>query len=618
MLGAIGYVIGSQFARSVRDGLLSLLGAAAVGVALWNWRQCWLAPLRGGRLAVPAPAGRATMAGVLAVAALTAGVRLGLPGHRPACPVPTALRVWTSPEILSAIQAAIPGFYQHESSCFAVQLEAYTANEPQDLDQLRDDLDSWWGSDALNGVGPEPDIFIPDSSAEVAAIGARRGMLRQLGQVGYSPWVVAVPTRLAQSGALAALSSPLSWTDLYDDLKAESIRLAVPNAEYSETGLLGIAGLYPDISRSDQRSIEAPGNLPPDSETLLCNAGQAASQPQGAVATAYLVSEVAMANYDAGNLSQGGCAASGAAQQLTAFYPAGAGMLNFPFIEVNLGRNQDRQRQRYEQDFYRWLTSGEGAAILKNNYIRPRGCEIRDDFLNPRAIQQGEPWCQNPTTPSAKAVTSARLEFSKALAGAHVLIGVDNSGPMAPDLARITSAVDHVLGSPGAPIGPLDRLAVWAVPGDGAGGQPYSQLVGFEPAASANRQRIARAIGVLTAHAHSAVYDMLAAGDNLLRHNAPLAGEAGPPPDNAVILLTDGDGDPPGEQNTAASVATLFSQPPVSTYDVALYIIAFGPPGCTPAMRRLADTTRGTCYSADGGDPQQLLGRVLGQITGGE
>ena len=95
---------------------------------------------------------------------------------------------------------------------------------------------------------------------------------------------------------------------------------------------------------------------------------------------------------------------------------------------------------------------------------------------------------------------------------------------------------------------------------------------------------------------------------------------AGKPPINSVVLITDGDGysgqDPDG--GTAARVQTLFTSPPFGESRIALYIIAFGPAGCTPTFLNLAKDTNGGCYPAAGGDPRQLLKQALDQITGGE
>ena len=86
------------------------------------------------------------------------------------------------------------------------------------------------------------------------------------------------------------------------------------------------------------------------------------------------------------------------------------------------------------------------------------------------------------------------------------------------------------------------------------------------------------------------------------------------------MLLTDGDGysghDPDG--GTPARVQTLFTSPTFGESRIALYIIAFGPAGCTPTFLNLAEATHGGCYPADGGDPRQLLQQALDQITGGE
>ena len=658
-LVGISYGVGREFARGALPGLVSTLIAVAVVVAVWPlwqllrpWarrlrqlRPDW--PLRPRRraghdraAAVNGPDGakgrglypsaRVVMACVLMAAAVITGAELGLTVRAAACPAPVELRVLTSQEDLAAIQAAIPAFEQAEpryvgSPCFAVQLTAYAPYDAPDAMQMATAFDSGWNSDALSSIGPEPDIWIPDSTAEVDAV---RSTLPSggpaLGQprpIGFSPVVVAIPDQLVAADSLDGLAQGQSWSTLYTDFTHLGIRLALPNPGLSETGLFEIAALYGAIGPSARRHIEASGNFPLDSQSLLCEASQAKGQPGAAAHTAYLVSEAAMAdyNYSIHDPAEDVCPTPGTVQPLRAFYPTGTATLDFPFTTVNWGGNQDQQRRRYEDDFYHYLTDPAGGSVLAGQGLRPPDCGTEGTIATQYGIAEFDSSCENPQTPSAATTTSALNDFNHALPNANILIGIDDSGPMKPDLAQVTSAVEAVFGQSNPPVGSGDHFGIWELPG--SGGATDAPLVNFEPVTPANLHQVGEQLTGITAHSHSADYDMLiGAAHHVLYAQPPVLPGAGTPPVNSVVLLTDGDGysghDPDG--GTPARVQTLFTSPLFGESRIALYIIAFGPAGCTPTFLNLAEATHGGCYPADGGDPRQLLQQALDQITGGE
>ena len=654
-LAGISYGVGREFARGALPGLVSLLIAVAVVVAarpLWQLLRSWSKRLRhlrpdwppwrrrrdgrDGAAAADGPdqvKGRivyqsalVVMACVLMTAAVITGAELGLTVRAATCPVPVELRVLTSQEDLAAIQAAIPAFEQVEpkyvgSACFAVQLTAYAPYDAPNAMQMATAFDSGWNSDALSGIGPQPDIWIPDSTAEVDAVRStlppRGPELGQPRSIGYSPVVVAIPDQLVAADSLDGLEQGQSWSTLYSYFTHLKIRLALPNPGLSETGLFEIAGFYGAISATDRRIIEASGNFPLDSQSLLCEA----SQPGGAASTVYLVSEAAMAdyNYSIHDSAEDVCPTPGTVQ-LKAFYPTGTATLDFPFTTVNWGGNQDRQRRRYEDDFYNYLTNPTGGgSVLASQGLRSPGCGTGGTIAPQYGIAEFDSSCESPQWPSAAATNSALTSFDQALPDANIVIGIDDSGPMKPDLAQVTSAIGAVLSPSNAPIGAGDHFGIWELPGpDKATDFP---LVNLEPVTPANLRQVGEHLIHIMAYYHSADYDMLidVANHVLYTQRLVLPG-TGTAPVNAVVLLTDGDGysteDPDG--GTAAKVQKLFTHPFFGESRIALYIIAFGPAGCTPAFVNLTEETRGGCYPADGGDPPQLLKQALDQITGGE
>jgi hypothetical protein len=571
------------------------------------------------------------MVWVLMAPAVIIGAELGLTVHAATCPVPVELRVLTPQEDLPAIQAAISAFELVEpkyvgSACFAVQLTAYAPYDAPNAAQMATAFDSGWNSDALSGIGPEPDLWIPDSTAEVDAVRSSLPpggpALGQPRPIGFSPVVVAVPHQLVAADSLDSLEQGQTWSTLYADFSHLKIRLALPNPGLSETGLFEIAGLYgAAINASDWRHIEASGNFPLDSQSLLCEASQATGQPAGAANTAYLVSEAAMAdyNYSIHDPIEDVCPTPGTVQPLQAFYPTGTAALDFPFTTVNWGGNQSEQRHRYEDDFYHYLTDpAGGGSVLASQGLRSPGCGTGGTIAIQYGIAEFDPSCENPQMPSAATAASALNAFNHALPDANIVTGIDDSGPMKPDLAKITSAVEAVLSPANAPIGAGDHFGIWELPG--ASGATETPLVNFEPVTPANLDQVREQLTVVAAHSHSADYDMLTDAANHVLYAPLVLPGVGTAPINAVVLLTDGDGysghDPDG--GTAARVKALFTSPPFGESRIALYIIAFGPAACTPTFVNLGEVTHGGCYPVDGDDPRQLLKQALDQIAGGE
>jgi Bacterial extracellular solute-binding protein len=618
--GVLGYwSIGNSVGRRTLILLvtISLLVAPIVVPRPWKRRPFWLRY----RAAI-------VMACCVAAACLPAGAAFGSTKLVPPCAAPTELTVLTSQEDLAAVQAAIPGFEQNEptrvhTACYAVDVTAYAA--PTDSDAWRG-LETGWGASALSTVGPRPDIWIPSSSAELTAVGEDNGpRLTSLGSIASSPLVIAVPTGLV-SGPLAQLPRVRStWDSIYNALRHEHIGLAIPDPVVSETALLGIAGLYPALNPADERGIESSGSFPADSGNLLCDAAQTA-EGSNRPASAYLVSEAALliASNAASQLSEGACATSVLTQtpeKLTAFYPVGAAALDFPFTTVQWdGSTAVRSTlSRYETDFYDWLT-GKGRPKLAGAGLRPPGCGT---FSQPPAggITRVVPHCGTANLPTAEAAADALSSFLGAQAPAHIVIGIDDSGPMQPYLPQITAAVDAELGLGATHVGSRDSFGIWKLPGDQSG-QIDQQLVGFG-VAGVTGARVPADVGVLTGHDHSADYAMLTqAGQVLYAQSA-----TSPEPSNSVILLTDGDGYPLGDPggSNELSVTRLFDQPQSGYSAIKLYIIAFGPEGCaesetnsaSQSVATFADATGGTCLQPNGADPTPLLAEVLGQISTG-
>jgi Bacterial extracellular solute-binding protein len=629
---APGYlIIGYGLARGPVEGaaglLVTLALIAAVVTGIRWWRRSW-------------PAwflfrARTVVAFCVAAASLSAGATLGGAVLAPPCAVAAELRVLTSAEDLSAVQAAIPGFENYEparqgTSCYVVHLTAYAA--PSDS-AASSGLSSGWDSADLASDGPRPDIWIPSSSAEISQVRERAPRrLTPLGSVGSSPLVVAVPDALISNTSLARMSRHVSWVSLYAGLGQARVGLAMPSPVLSEAAGLEIAALYPGLDLAEERAIEASGSFPSDGGSLLCGAAQTAQEGTAAAQsqrTAYLVSEAALIRSNAGFLTDEGCAAlpNQSPPRMTAFYPSGTTALDFPFTIVNWGGSPAAARRRagYARDFYHWLVTSTEARkkLLLQGLDQPR-CP-RQRRLGSGGGSSMLP-CQATSPPASTAgaaVSSALIDFRKAQAPSRILIGIDASGSMSQYLTQITAAVGAELGPGGADLGRADSIGIWELAG--LTGRTYQTLVPLGPAGTSSvlGHRVRADMGVLTGNGHSHNYDVLmtAAGSLYAKPSGR------PMPVNSVVLLTDGDiyprADPGG--NSSVTVTTRFRTPTPDHTGIRLFILVFGPVGCTESaapsahqtLEALALATGGTCQWVDGSDPRQALAQVFSRISTG-
>jgi hypothetical protein len=623
------WTIGNGFAHSNALGWLALAGvlgcvAAAMTVGWLCRRRRWAAWLL--------PGSRLAMACTVAALGLSAGGTLGTLDLEPPCPVPTELRVLSSLESLAGVQNAITQFEKDERStvhqgCYAVDLTAFTA--PSDS-AAEADLESGWGASALSSAGPRPDIWIPASAMDVSSVSAAvadsGALVPQLGpalSVASSPVVVAVPNSLITQDSIHESDRYGNLGQIYQLLASKDIRLGVPSPQLSATGRLGIARLYGDLPRGTERTIEASGDFPADSGTLLCAAAQAAQQAQATGQqppdTGYLVSAAAVNLSNDGLLTEGACPTLAAPPpQLTALPPADAVSLDFPFTAVNWGDGDpaiQQERQRHALDFYNWLITPAGQAALASGGLGPR-------LQRPAALP---------------AVGSALERFTAAQAPAHILVAIDDSGPMEPYLPQIEAATAGALSTATAPgtqgtrprssaetdggsLGGRDSVGVWAFPGSRA---THAELVPFGRATAARLGSVAGSVSRLRAHEHSAQFDLLTEAAALLYGKQ--AGSSGGAIDS-VVLLTDGDSQAqdPRSSNFGNVTRTALRPPGLPAQSrVKVFVIAFGAAGCTQtatsaaqSLEALATTTGGSCVNASG-DLTRQLSLLISQLAGG-
>ena len=603
----LGYwTLGDGFAHGLRWGLLALAGIVVllIGIAALAWsgrRRPWGGWLPSG--------GRMVMACAVTCLGLSAGGTLGHLDLAPPCPLPVEIPVLASQDNLAAVQAAVTTFEQDEpavlhQSCYAADLTVYAARSDGDAEA---DLESGWNSTGLSADGPRPDIWLPSSTEEVRTVKAHASSaaprLATAGSTGSSPLVIAVPTSLISRDAIYGTQRYGNWGTVYSLLRGQHISLSVPNPEQSATGLLGITGLYGDLTSSEEPQIAASGNFPPDSGIMLCAAAQAAVQGHPP-SSGYLVSEAAMRLYNNGQLTEGACPTlTPPFPSMTPLYPSGAASLDFPFVSLDWGGSSATARlaQRYEMDFCRWLESPAGHTALQSYGLMPPHASV--------------------TLPSQSQIQGALQLFTRKAPPARIVVAIDDSGPMEPYLQQIAAAATEVLGTgTTTPLGARDSFGIWAFPG--ADTSTYQALVPFGGGAISQRDAVAASMSTLSAHAHSAEFDLLTDAARVLYGQPTKAEQA----ISSVILLTDGDSydnglDPDG--NTLVSVQNLLHRLGTPQPLVRVFVIAFGDPGCAQSppgsprdtLTALATDNGGNCVNVN--DLGQQLGQLVSQLSAG-
>jgi hypothetical protein len=342
----------------------------------------------------------------------------------------------------------------------------------------------------------------------------------------------------------------------------------------------------------------------------LCSAAQATEQGHPS-SSAYLVSKATLEQYTGDELGAGACPTlSTPLPSFTAITPSDAVSLDFRFVTLNWGSGSSTAAQRthqYETDFYQWLASPAGQSVLQSYGLQPLASVL---------TSPGVP------LPGRAQMQDALGSFTAKAPPARILLAIDDSGPMEPYLQQISAAATEVLGTAKVtPIGSSDSFGIWTFPGTGS--STYQTLVSFDNGTASQRNTVAASTSRLTAHAHSAEFDLVTDAAHAMHGSSATSANA----KDSVILLTDGDGYTDGQdpdRNTLVSVENLLhpldggAQPLVR-----VFVIAFDSPGCAQAppgspqdtLTALATANGGTCVNAS--DLGQQLGQLVSELSVG-
>ncbi|MER0479122.1 caspase family protein [Streptomyces sp. Edi2] len=589
----------------------------------------------------------------------TAGVvLLRLPDDGAPCPPALELRLLTAPEAEPALRQAAFDYEMSETNtrplsgegdlpdgCRRAQITVYSAARDQ-VDQGFAAAERWQGEalgtgqarpadkgpGPLNRPGPQPDIWIPESTADYYE--ARRGMpatsspatLHYSAPVAYTPLVVGIPENRRLDDVEPA---DASWPDLLTqtDGSHHDLRLLRPSPVLSGTGLLHTLGLYlahdgpggastgaPDLTlaRQAEERLSAPGSQYAGSTELLCSlrpdTGSDAAGSVDRTKSAPLVSEKSLADYNLGH-AIGSCPARPSAlpfrNRYLAYYPDNVPALDHPLVRVDWqGATDATVRQAAVASFAGWLRAPDGGqrALTAQGYrgVRetspPPGSPLRDSRSDVDPVGRVVPFTAGP-----EQVSQVLDGYDKAQKSSQVLILMDTSTSMA-DGGRLPvalSAAARALELAGS----RHTYGLWAFP-DRA-----------HPADAGAVRELVR-LGSADPAPGKAALDRIAGGE-LVEHGAAMEEaltralrtmKKSPATNKAIVLLLDQDD---GAGRRAAGVERTLSALLEEKPDVPILALVMGQSGCdTFAFRQLAGASHGQCVPAGPQAVDTLAGRI--------
>ncbi|WP_435603168.1 caspase family protein [Streptomyces sp. bgisy130] len=604
---------------------------------------------------------------IIAVPATAGVVLLNLPGAAAACPPALELRLLTAPEAEPALRQAAFDYEMSDANtrplngegdlpdgCRRAQITVYSAAKDQ-VDQGFAAADRWQGEahgtgkdgpddkgiDPLYRPGPQPDIWIPESTADYYE--ARRGMpakgspatLHYSAPVAYTPLVVGIPAHRRLDDVEPAGAS---WRELLTgtDRTHRDLRLLRPSPVLSGTGLLHTLGLYlthdgsdaassgaPDLTlaRHAEERLSAPGSQYAGSTELLCSLRPDADAAGSVDRTksAPLVSEKSLADYNLGRAT-GSCPALDAPLPLrsryVAYYPRDVPALDHPLIRVDWHGTRDATpRQAAVARFATWLRAADGGrrTLTAQGYrgVHGTGPGAGSPLLDSRAdVSPLAPTV--PFTADPDQVSQVLDGYDKAQKSSQVLILLDTSTSMA-DGGRLPTAL-RAAGRVLEMVGARHTYGLWAFPDRG---HPTD--------ADAVRELVAP--GSADPAPGRAALNRIAGGE-LVEHGAAMEEaltravrrmKKSPATNKAIVLILDqDDGAGPGRAaGVERTLGTLVEEGP----EVPVLALALGKNGCdTFALQRLADASHGQCVPGGPQAVDTLAGRIasIGTATKGD
>jgi Mg-chelatase subunit ChlD len=462
-----------------------------------------------------------------------------------------------------------------------------------------------WSDEARLAVGPSPDMWLPDSSVQVAPL-ADLAEIARVRSIATSPIVLATPD--AGLDAARAVESLPGTGDsarrLYDGARAVGRSVVAPAPTASVAGELARVAIYQDDpsgapaveEQLDRARSDARFPADADVATLLCRY-DTLRQP-----VALLVPEQAAVRFNRGDSISPDCGPARVRTdtRLRLSYPDRTAVLDHPLVRLSWPDRSDGQRAAADR-FDAWLGSAGGHLALADIGLRPPGFAGGGALTIDHGALPGAPYQR--LDPDADAGLRQRIvdTYRAALRPGRVLLALDASGSMgtrAGDLRRwdaaTRAAADGV-----ALMGPADELGVWVFQGNTVNRLvPVGRRDGLADV-------VGSALGRVVVAGRTPMYDAVSAA----------AAEVGPSTDDvvtAVVVLTD------GEDDNASSLSADRYRREVGERAAQVWVVAIGAATCAAtALRVLPAATGGRCVETHGDAPGAALADVLRAVWRG-
>ncbi|WP_018683947.1 vWA domain-containing protein [Actinokineospora enzanensis] len=537
----------------------------------------------------------------LLVLSLTTDVLAGAALPVAECVAPIQLNVLTSTEMAPTLRQLAVDFEREaarssdEGGCGQARVHIQAETYYHSVEALGR---GWSGRNDARDHGPEPHVWIPDSTLDVEHVRARLARSPGPGAtldarpgIAESPLVLAAPEDLVPD--LRTDGKYFTWANL-DRVAGGDAPFTRPDPASSTAGMLATIALYqyrldvpalttavlarddvPRVTHDVEMKVASPADQ--GSGDLLCTLR---SSPRRAAA---LVSEKSAVDYNQGAQLNDQCAAGDHPDPLRLLYPRDATpVLDYPFVVVRWAdRPTNRQRGQVIDRFADYLRGPAAQATLRNNGFRDVNGRP-GHFVGP-AAESPVPLPIDPST-DYQAVYNAAID---ARWPTRTLLAVDT----APSMGTPFGAGSRLQAATGALLNLLGLFGDHDAVGLDAGATQVPIAADPTPLSAALRgiTRPATAIGN--------VYTMLSSGMDRLR-----AGGDQPGGHDLLVLLTDGANTDVRLVDLAALREHLAVQ---GARDTRLLVVTFDQDTCARAkLTDLAEATDGQCVAIT--DPSGL------------
>jgi Mg-chelatase subunit ChlD len=571
------------------------------------------------------------------------------------CSPPPTLRVLTSAEGLAPVSELARAYERASAAehdgCPAADLYVYAADTgaaPIDDDREADreygvvsgGLANGWPSESLGTFGPRPDVWLPDTSVDVARVRALTGgdgtlIPARVPSLGVTPVVLGVP-----KGVFAR--SPdrwrqRSWAGVLAEAEKQGVPVLRPGPPRSATGEIATELVYRSVGPAPDQRADAVQRVERqiglafgrgrytagDALALLCQRRERAD-----VASAMIVTEQQLVRYNQGRPLGDNCPLEerdstgqrlDEAKQLVAVYPTGTGSLDHPFVEL---RWPDRTTKpaKLIRAWKTWLTSEGGRQALIDAGLRPasdgKGAVPVSEPLTGKWGADAAALFER-TSPSVQQVLEARTRYDNAKPQARTLVLLDTSGSMGDAVSTASrrnsgqtaewtrlDAARQALRAAAPQVAPDDEVGVW---GFSSTRIPPDRLLPVEKRDPGALGKAMVRLDPVRAQGGTPLYRAIEAG---------LAGLDGSSGDRTVTLIVITDGE---DTDTAPGRPTPDRlRADASAAGIRVSVVAMGDASCAgPALHTLTTATGGECVDAASPTLAPALVGLFDAVRGG-